>query len=174
MLLPLPPNVSKALILHLWAFLLKHSKALQHFIISHAHSHSCHANEACIATLTLLKQVTELDSPFTWENLQSNSWAFMAGWFWIVHMMTQALILLAWPNTPAPEHWEEIWPLRVSEFFSLFAACCTYRTPILPSCPKCWNDSPLNSNNSKRQIFVSTIQLLFWQKENETRSDSEI
>lgn len=120
MLLPLPPNVSKASILHLPAFLLEHSKVLQHFITPHAHSQSCHANEPCVATLIFLKQVTKLNSPLMWENLESNSWAVMAGWFWIVHMMTQALILLAGPSQHPfpPKCWKKYGHLRFHNAFS--------------------------------------------------------
>lgn len=100
MLLPLWPNVSRASILDLWALLLQQSEVLQHFIICQAHSHHCHANEACASTLIFLKQITKLNSPLMWENPESNSWAVMAGWFWIVCMMTQTVILLAWP----PQH----------------------------------------------------------------------
>lgn len=172
MLLPLPPNVSKASILHLCAFLLKHSEVLQHFIISQAHSHSCHANEACVATLIFLKWVTKLNSPPMWENLESNSWAVMAGWFWIVHMMTQTLMLPAWPpRHPFP-------PKAEKKYGHLgFQNAFPYlQHVVLIERLLSWgvqNAEIITCLTSiiLRQIFVFTIQVLFRQKENETQWD---
>lgn len=173
MLLPLPPNVSKASILHLPAFLPEHSKVLQHFITPHAHSQSCHANEPCVATLIFLKQVTKLSSPLTWENLESNSWAVMAGWFWIVHTMTQALILLAWPSQHPfpPKCWKKYGHLWFHNAFSYLQHIGTYQTPNILRCPKCWNYNLLNLNNSEKPVFISTIGVLFRLKENERHHD---
>lgn len=70
--------------------------------------------------LIFLKQVTKLNSPLMWENLESNSWAVMAGWFWIVHMMTQALILLARPpqHPFPPKCWKKYGHLWFQNAFS--------------------------------------------------------
>lgn len=79
MLLPLPRNVSKASILRSWVL---HSKVSQCFIISRAHSRSCHANETCVATLIFLKRVTKAQpSPHVGEPgvqfLSCHSWLIL-------------------------------------------------------------------------------------------------
>lgn len=61
---------------------LLHSKVSQRFIISQAHSRSCHANETCVATLIFLKQVTKAQpSPHVGEPgvqfLSCHSWLIL-------------------------------------------------------------------------------------------------